>query len=284
MRTSVFTFSDGHSIPYYEWTSSKEARFVIVGIHGITPDLDQWNILASNLVADMDIDVHIPVLRGYKPNKKSKGHIPILEQYDLDLREIVKELLEEYDQIMMIGHSAGCGNVLRALHFQQLKVKTCLLSPFIHPEMDVFNTRDQSEENDSGSYELYQKRAVGAHMLSKAGIRSAELWPVVQVPLREKFLYKDSAVIPFKLSYRLMMGRFLKPEIALDLIREQRIPIIIGNEDEVIDAKKLSDLFTDDADGVVDVIQGVNHNTVFDHPESLSRIMTEVKKVFFGKG
>lgn len=276
MRTSVFTFSDGYSIPYYEWTSGKKSGTVVLGIHGITPDLDQWGKLASNLVAGMAVEVHIPVLRGYKPNQKRKGHLSVMEQYDTDLKELIEELEQEYDRVIVVGHSAGCGNVLRGLFYQDLSAKALLLAPFIHPEMKVFKSKEKSQKDANSGYELYQGRAMFAHILSKMGVKVAESCSVVQVPLREKPLLKDSPVIHFRLSYRMMMGRFLAPDLASRFIEDQNIPIIIGDQDEVIDAEKLADLLSNSAKDNVHRIEGVNHNDLFDNPDSLSRIMTEI--------
>ncbi|ADH99373.1 alpha/beta hydrolase [Salisediminibacterium selenitireducens] len=277
MRTSVFTFSDGYTIPYYEWTATKKAKAVVLGIHGITTDLDQWRILASNLAEALAIDVHVPVLRGYKPNEKHKGHIENMEQYDVDLTEMINELKQEYNQVILLGHSAGCGNVLRGLYLQDLNVGALLLSPFIHPEMNVFRSRENAGDGDDGGYKLFQMRTVIAHTLSKLGIKIAESLPVVQVPLREKPMFRDSAVFQYRLSYRLMMGRFLNPDLAVGYIQKQKIPIIIGEEDEVIDAGKLAHALSLSGQKIVQRIQGADHNSVFHHQDSLSRIIDEIR-------
>ncbi|AOM82223.1 alpha/beta hydrolase [Salisediminibacterium beveridgei] len=271
MRTSLFTFSDGYTVPYYEWESPDQADVVVLGIHGITPDLDEWMKLAGHVTESGPVDVHLPVLRGYKPNKKNRGDIPLQEQYDQDLSEMITELNQEYERVIVMGHSAGCGNVMRLLNRQTDAFEPLLLAPFIHPEMKVF--REQEKTENDPSYKIFNARAVAAHTLTRFRLRFAERIPVVRIPLREQPLYTDSEIHPFTLSYRLMMGRFLDPAYSKPLFSKHTIPIIIGEHDEVIDAEKLTKYVSEVDQDQITVIPGADHNSIFHDQASLAEII-----------
>lgn len=276
MRTSLFTHSDGYTVPYYEWESNQKARLVVLGIHGITPDLDQWMKLASHLTESLPVDVHLPVLRGYKPNKQNRGDIPGQTQYDNDLQEMIAELKQEYDQVIVIGHSAGCGNVMRSIKEDPGSFYPVLLAPFIHPEMKVF--REQETKDEDPNYKIFNIRAILAHTLTRFGLKIAGKIPVVKIPLREQPLYTDSQIHSYTLSYRLMTGRFLDPAVAKTLFFSYSIPIIIGEHDEVIDAVKLTDYFGEPERNLVTVIPDTDHNSIFHEQESLAEIIQAIKR------
>lgn len=277
MRTSLFTFSDGYAVPYYEWESQNKADVVLLGVHGITPDLDEWMKLAAHITDTLPMDVHVPVLRGYKPGKKARGHLPDQTQYDQDIDEMISELNKEYDQVIVMGHSAGCGNVMRLIKKGAGSFKPVLLAPFIHPEMKVF--RDQEQSNDDPSYQIFNIRAIIAHTLSRFGLTFAEGIPVVRIPLREQPLYTDSLIHAYTLSYRLMMGRFLDPSSIKSLFAENLIPIIIGENDEVIDAEKLTKYLVESSQAQIQVIPAADHNSIFHDQASLGEMIPLLSKL-----
>ncbi|PYZ95123.1 hypothetical protein CR194_06305 [Salipaludibacillus keqinensis] len=278
--TSLFTFSDKANIPYYEFPSERKTNKVLLCIHGITSELDQLFKMAELLRSEVSIDIHIPVLRGYTSFESGKGDLNEQGRYDLDLQEMIDELSKEYEEIFLLGHSMGAGNLLRYSLEQPSNhiVDIFLVSPFIHPSLDVFH--DNNGDQKEGDYEIFFKRAAALSMLDRLNVHFFSYLPVVKIPLREIPYDETSTVKSYTLSFRLMMSRFIKDPSILNSAPLHFYRIFLGSQDEVISGLKFKKYWETEVGGDVYLASTHDHNSILTSSELINDLIRSVNKSF----
>lgn len=277
MITSTFTFSDGTTTLYYEADSQvgSSVETVILGVHGMTTDLDGWLALANNLTVLAPVDIHLPIMRGYTNKESYKGDIPAHNQYDLDLEEIIEELGYEYSRIILIGHSAGAGNVARVL----INTKTtaskleavCFAAPLFHPSSSVPKNRKKDTD-----WDMYYQRAVFYRFLERVNPWFRGKGAVMKIPLREIPYEEDSPLADYELSYRLFMGRFINPSLLAQLQQLRNASVWIGAEDDVVNTEKLKTNLEKSTETKISVIENEDHHSILTNPEFMRYIIETV--------
>ncbi|MCE7791984.1 alpha/beta fold hydrolase [Salipaludibacillus sp. CUR1] len=276
--TSLFTFSDKVNIPYYEYPSKVKTDSVMLCIHGLTSEMEHLFTFAEKLSGKLDVDVHLPILRGYTSFETGVGDLPEKNKYDSDLKEMINELAQEYKHIYLMGHSIGAANVMRYfLEEPHYKVRSFfLVSPFLHPSLKV--SRDQKEDNGGDDfYEVFYTRAVMLRMLDRFNIQVFSQKPVVKIPMREIPYEPDSATVPYTLSYRLITSRFITKPGILKNPDFSRFNVFIGNNDEVIDGLKFQDIWEKNTGGKVTLLEKEDHNRVLYSPLFLEEVGQTIK-------
>ncbi|WP_280770950.1 alpha/beta hydrolase [Salipaludibacillus daqingensis] len=277
--TSLFTFSDKTSIPYYEFPVKPTTNKVLLCIHGITSDLEHLFIMAENIRSNVRIDIHIPILRGYTSFEEGKGDIKRKGIYDQDLIEMIDELSKEYEEIYLLGHSMGAGNILRYyLNTPSEKIiNIFLVAPFINPSMKVFHDKNDDQSDDL--YEIFFKRAVFLGLLDRLKIGFLSHLPVVKIPLREIPYDTSSKTISYTLSFRLMISRFVSNLAIIKRLPIERIHIFIGENDEVIHGKKFKDYWEKEVGNETNLLEELDHNSVLTSEEFTRKMAAIIRHV-----
>ncbi|CAM3831736.1 alpha/beta fold hydrolase [Alkalicoccus chagannorensis] len=252
-----FRMKDHVLLPAYTTRGQTPKPKAVLMLHGITHDMDVLAAAAEQ--AASRADVYLLILRGYH-DRTSPGALTYHGQTDDDIESVLHALKQSYDHVTLAGHSMGAGSVLRYMQEKDGRYldDAVLAAPFLHPAHPVFAPNDGSDD----TYKLSLKKAAAAAFLTRAGVQAAGRMHIVDIPLRQDPLQPGSTTYRKKLSYRLMLSRFIEKETDFSRIDFNRTRWITGAEDEIVTADRFVSFCHDH--GLPDpvIVPGENHNTL----------------------
>ena len=258
----TYTARDFSHLQYVSFEKDRPKNRAVILIHGITAELNHQEKFAESL--ELEADVFLPILRGYD-QLNSRGDLSYMEQFDDDLFDFIHFVKKKgYDQILLVGHSMGCANLLRLIHRNPKAADHYLfISPFFHPTLSVYrnDATDQFKPSTDVDYVVYQKKAGTLMVLYKLGVKRILNWTVAQIP--DEFHHSGR----LSLSFRLMMSRFLE-KVPADLFRgmEDRVRTYVGEHDEVVHPERLSEWYENTFGMNMTIVKDTDHNHILHDP------------------
>ncbi len=115
-KAETFTLSDGYNLAFRHYRSARGGESAVVLVHGSSGHAGQFHALARELAANHGSDVYALDMRGHGPSALHRGH----EVHDpnrlcMDLREFLSAVHTQFPHLVLGGHSAGGGLLLRAI-------------------------------------------------------------------------------------------------------------------------------------------------------------------------
>lgn len=270
MDVSSFKMYDGTFLPDYTLQANGSSAAVLC-IHGITSEIDILAAFGKMVHEQLNYDVHIPILRGYHDSQR-KGDVSSMVQYELDIESMLKNLRSRYEKIYLLGHSIGSGSIFRYIqeNNSSLFEHAVLTAPFLHPGHNIF---EQGGGND-GDYQISFKKALLAGFLNRTGLTFLDGTSIAEIPRREFPLDPASAVKKHQLTYRLMLSRFMKDDADFDNVNYHKISFITGEHDEIINAARAAEFFTQNTPSPLRIIANEDHNTILTSSQLLHHFQT----------
>lgn len=262
-----FAARDGAELAYrfYDSTSNR----VLIFAHGSSYHGAGYHPLAVAISQAGAAKVVLPNLRGHYQSGNRRGDVDYIGQLEDDLADLIA-LLDAGDEdasIFLGGHSSGAGLAIRFAggdHSQTVS-GYLLLSP-------VIPTSSTLRDGDAGGWSvLHRRRLVGLILANALGIRGLNGLPIIAFN-KPVALWDGTETLAY--SYRLNTSYHPRPNYGADLAAlPSRTLVVVGDNDEAIDAVALADLFASDAHQVeVWRLPGLGHFDVFAEPSTLARI------------
>ncbi|MGP4075243.1 alpha/beta hydrolase [Halobacillus sp. K22] len=258
----TYTARDFSHLHYVSFEEERPNNRAVILIHGITAELNHQKKFAESL--NIEADVFLPILRGYD-HLNPRGDLSYMEQFDDDLFDFIHFVKKKgYEQIVLVGHSMGCANLLRLIHRNPKTADHYLfVSPFFHPNLSVYrnDATDQFKPSTDVDYVVHEKKAGTLMVLYKLGVKRILNWTVAQIP--DEFHHSGR----LSLSFRLMMSRFLEklPEDLFEGMGD-RIRTYVGEYDEVVDPENLKDWYENTFGLNMRIIEDTDHNHILHDP------------------
>lgn len=229
---------DGEELAYRLYDSSS-AR-ILIFVHGSSYHGAGYNALATAISASGAAKVILPNLRGHYQSGRRRGDVDYIGQFEDDLIDLIEFLRREGlpGPITLGGHSSGGGLAIRFAGggHQNIVSSFLLLAPIIPVSPAV---RDGSA---GGWSSLNMRRLSGLLMLNAVGIHGFDGLSLIEFNKPEIF-WDGTETLSY--SHRLNASyhpryRYLADVRALD----DKALVLVGADDEAIDAEALRGLFT----------------------------------------
>ncbi len=175
---------DGSAIRYRHYSASSNTVPLAIVIHGPGWHGGTYLNVASALADRGKFEVLVPDLRGHGLNPIRRGDIDYIGQFEDDLATLINANGGETRDIVMVGHSAGGGLIIRfagGTHGTLLD-RAVLIAPFLH------HTAPTTRETGSGWAHPLIRRIIGLSMLNSVGITAFNDLTIMQ------FNYPDSVL------------------------------------------------------------------------------------------
>ncbi len=233
-----FRARDGSSLPYRLYES--ETEVILMFIHGSSYHGGGYHDLAVAITDSGAARVVLPNLRGHYMSGQRRGDVDYIGQLEDDLADLIGELRSQGDQgpIYLGGHSSGGGLAIRfGSGLQGDLVKGLVL---IAP---VIPTSKSVRGGDAGGWAVVnQRRLFGLIALGVLGIHGLDALPIIQFN-KPTTLWDGTETLAY--SYRLNTAYHPRQPFERDLEKlPERVLVLIGEQDEAIDAQLLRLLFT----------------------------------------
>lgn len=248
----AFNARDGQAISYARYPADTDRKVILLhgsGYHGayLAP-------LANKLANAGTADVYVPNIRGHFGSGATRGDINHIGQLEDDLVDLIG-LIRQSDpdaRIIIGGHSSGGALAMRfaAGDNGSLVEGYFGLAPFLGPDAPVM------PEIDSGWAHISLPRIIGLSMLNAVGIHWLDGRETIRFNMPRT--YRDGTET-LSYSWRLMNNYALHRDYETDMagLPEASL-IIVGREDEVLNAEAFPNLFKD-MDTDVKLMDGLDH-------------------------
>jgi len=246
---------------------SSESNTTILLLHGVLGESYLFNKMSGLLRQATGADVYALDIRGHGQSGGRPGDVDYIGQYEEDLADVVDQIkVEKPGHIIFIaGHSMGGGISLRyAMRDDFPEVDGYLLTAptlgHINPTM-----RTESAETDEPFMKLHIQRMIGLSMLNSVGNHDYDSLNVLFFNLPA-----NSPVT--KYTHRSNMSN--APADYRDGLKAVNKPllVIVGTEDEVIDAAKFETAIQQYSKGELLIVEGATHNGIRHSEEAMMKI------------
>jgi non-heme chloroperoxidase len=263
---------DGEQLAYRIYDSTSER--ILIFIHGSSYHGGGYHALAAALSLGGAAKVVLPNLRGHYMSGRRRGDIDYIGQYEDDLDDLIKFLRSEglHGPITLGGHSSGGGLAIRfagGAHAHDVS-SYLLMAPIIPRSPAV-------RGGDAGGWAiLHWKRLYGLIALNAIGIHGYNGLPIVAFNKPAKF-WDGTETLSY--SYRLDASYHPRPNYDADIrALPQQTFVLVGADDQAVDAKALRALFTADAPHAkVTVMPGVSYFGIFSDPAALDATAARIR-------
>jgi alpha-beta hydrolase superfamily lysophospholipase len=255
---------DGEQLAYriYESTSDR----ILIFIHGSSYHGGGYHALASAISLSGAAKVVLPNLRGHYMSGRRRGDVDYIGQYEDDLDDLIKFLRGAglTGPITLGGHSSGGGLAIRfagGVHAADV-TSYLLMAPIIPRSPSVRGG------TAGGWANLHFKRLYGLLALNAIGIHGFNGLTIVEFNKPAKY-WDGTETLAY--SYRLNASYHPRPNYDADIkaLPEQTL-ILVGANDQAIDAEALRTLFAADApQATMKILPDVNHFGIFSEPAAL---------------
>ena len=202
----LFAFSarDGARLGYRSWKGGADDAAIIIALHGAGGHSGWMAGLAAALANALPAIVIAPDLRGHGPEPARRGDVDYIGQYEDDLADLIAHLEPAGREVVLLGHSAGGGLVIRfagGAH-RDLIDRAILIAPFLQHDAPTAKPLDPQ-----GWARPMKRRIAGLWMLNAVGIEALNHLTVVQFRFPSALLQGDASHLATRgYSYRLQFG------------------------------------------------------------------------------
>jgi len=260
---------DGEELAYRIYPSSAER--LLIFIHGSSYHGAGYHALGSALSLAGAATVVLPNLRGHYQSGRRRGDIDYIGQFEDDLDDLIEFLRREGHRgpITLGGHSSGGGLAIRfAGGAYARQVSSYLLMAPIIPRSPAVRGGTAG-----GWAQLHWRRLYGLLALNAIGIHGFDGLPIVAFNKPAKF-WDGTETLSY--SYRLNVSYHPRFNYDADLrALGERSLVLVGTDDQAIDAQALRALFAADAPQArTTILLGVDHLGIYADPHALDAAAT----------
>lgn len=251
---------DGAKLTYREAATGSHSSLIL--LHGSGGEAAYLQPLAKQLSQRTGINIILPDMRGHGLSMlDAPGDVSYVGQLQDDIDDLIRHLQQQGNTAIYLGgHSSGGGMALKYDGEYQTRVKGYLLfAPYLGYKAPTIR------ENSGGWVQVAMQRYIGLAMLNNIKISHFNHLPVL---LFNRPAQWDTDNQLDSYSYRL--NESLEPkdfQLSLSLIN-QPILLLAGEDDEAFYAERYADAFSSAADADIQLLPGVAHLDVVNHPKS----------------
>ncbi|MEP2920301.1 MAG: alpha/beta fold hydrolase [Sulfitobacter sp.] len=259
--------ADGYDLMVRTYGGADNVPLLVIlhgaGWHGL--GLDK---LANGLSGHADVIV--PDLRGHGTSPGERGTLSYIGEFEDDLARMIYMLKKPDQKIIMAGHGAGGGLVMRFAGgpFGGLLDGAVLLAPSLGPK--AVTVRQTSD----GWNHVLSRRILGLRFLNSFGITALNHLPVVQINMPKDVLdgpIGDTATTSY--SYNLNASYGPHRDYLADVAALPPFIVIAGTADPLSVADQYAPTMGAVTDkGRYDLLLGASHLGVVDDPRTLGII------------
>lgn len=260
------TMRDGFELSVRDFPNDSGPLVVLV--HGSGWHGQQFDRLAPALAEQAH--VLVPDLRGHGAQPGRRGDVDYIGQLEDDLSDLITAYRRPGQKLVLLGHSSGGGLVVRyAGGAQNTKVDhAILLAPFLKHDAPTMRP-------DSGGWtNALLRRIIGLSMLNMAKITVLNHLTILQLNMPKEVLdgpLGHTATTAY--SYRLNASFAPRSNYLSDVAALPKFHLIAGTRDEAFLATAYEPtLAPAHGGGTYQLIDGVGHLDVVDHPETIAAI------------
>jgi len=115
-KPETFALSDGYPLSFRHYRTMSGNGTAVVLVHGSAGHAGQYHALAREIATHQSMDVYALDMRGHGASALRRGHdVHETGRLIADLKEFLAELRERYPRLVLGGHSAGGGLLLRTI-------------------------------------------------------------------------------------------------------------------------------------------------------------------------
>lgn len=115
-EVDIFVLSDGYELTFRHYRTPQGSETAFVLVHGSAGYGAQFHAIAQTLCAQHGIDAYTLDMRGHDAAAAKRGHgVPDTNRLCEDLRQFLEIVVTRFPKVVLGGHSAGGGLVLRAI-------------------------------------------------------------------------------------------------------------------------------------------------------------------------
>jgi alpha-beta hydrolase superfamily lysophospholipase len=235
--------------------------------HGVLGDSYLFNKMSGLLREATGAEIYALDIRGHGKSGGRPGDVNYIGQYEDDLADIVNHIKKAKPghKIIIAGHSMGGGISLRyAMRNEFPEVDGFLLTA---PTLGHNNPTMRTEPSETGEpfMKLHIQRMIGLLMLNSVGNHEYDSLNVLFFNLPE-----NSPVT--KYTHRSNMSN--APADYRDGLKAVNKPllVIVGAEDEVMDAAKFETAIQQYSEGELLIVEGATHNGIRHSEEAMMKI------------
>ncbi len=258
-----FRARDGTMLGYRIWQSEDAGGAsgnepLVIMLHGAGGHSGWMATLASGLVDAVPATVVAPDLRGHGPNPIRRGDVGYIGQYEDDLADLIAHLDPRGREVILLGHSAGGGLVIRfagGAH-RALADRAVLVAPFLQHDAPTALPSD-----GSGWARPLTRRIAGLWMLNAVGATFLNHLVVVQFRFPADLLEGPAAALATRnYSYRLQFGYSPRRDWQKDAAALPPYLLVAGSADTTFRADSYEPALSPvAAQGRFMVIEGAGH-------------------------
>jgi non-heme chloroperoxidase len=258
---------DGTELAYRFYDSAGER--LLIFLHGSSYHGAAYHTLASWISGSGAAKVVLPNLRGHFQSGRRRGDVDYIGQLEDDLVDLIRLLRHEGRQgpIVLAGHSSGGGLAIRFAggRHDVAIARYLLLAPIILGSPSIRGGTAGGWSN------VHWRRLVGLIALNILGVHGFNALPLVEFSKPEHF-WDGTETLAY--SYRLNVSYHPRHPYPRDMrALEDKALILIGENDEAIDASVLAAAFASHApQSRVVALPHVNHFGVFKDQIALATI------------
>lgn len=265
-----FTARDGEDLAARYFPA--DSQQIVVMVHGVTGSSQFLNEPAGQIREMTGASVYTLDLRGHGDSGGKRGGIDYVGQYEDDLADVLAAIRQDNPEheLIVLGYSMGGAVVLRhAAQHNETVDGYVLVSPNLGPEAPTART-DAPADTAMGAdpdaepfLALHIPRIIGIAFLGGVGDFVFGGMPTMFFNLPEPFVNTYS--------YRAMMNSTPDYAAGFEAI-DQPLLVVVGSEDETMQADVFPTLVGGYSDGVVHIVDGANHDGILYSGETISAI------------
>ena len=262
-----FKARDGSLLAYRFYDSTAQKRLFF--LHGSSYHSAAYHTLAQAISSSGLAKVYLPNLRGHYMSGTRRGDVDYVGQLEDDLADLMTLSHQPGSsaETYLGGHSSGAGLAIRFAGGPHAALVNgyILLAPVIPLAPSV-------KGGDAGGWaNVNEKRLYGLLALNALGISGLNGLETIAFNKPEQF-WDGTETLSY--SYRLNTSYHPRYDYVSDIKSlGDKLLVLVGAEDEAIDARKLQALFKDALpEPRVEILAGVNHFGLFTDASALVAI------------
>ncbi|NGP89925.1 alpha/beta hydrolase [Aliifodinibius halophilus] len=267
-----FNVSDGKTLFAYKYPQENSMTTILL-LHGVLSGAFMMNKTAGLLREATDAEVIALDLRGHGQSEGTPGDVEMINQYALDVVDVITAIKKEKSdqRIILAGHSMGGGIALQVAMLKKpdLVDGYLMFAPLLGYKSPTISKSPATKagRNSQQFMRIHIKRIIGLKMLNSVGNHEYDHLPVLFFNLPDK--------VPIR-TYSYRANESMTPEdykVGLAAV-DKPLLVLVGSNDESFVATEFEPVVTENSDGEVLIIEGATHNGIR-HDE---RAMTTIRK------
>ncbi len=260
---------------FYKYYPSKTTACIVILLHGISEDHKYLAPLANYLANQEIATVYTPDLRGYGDHTQVRGDIHYIGQHEDDIAAFLSWMKESHpmSQIILAGHSAGGGTVLRFSNtaYKSLVDAYLLIAPMVHYKAPTVPVTYQPKLGI-----INRRKLVALQFCNLIGVDHFNNHIVYKNPKAKEKIHGSETL---ELSFRLFVSRY--PTRYKKVINQLAKPtlVLVGNQDEVFCAEAYPSLFADNKNVATKMIAATDHDGILTKQQGLETVGNWIKSV-----